>query len=286
VLKRDQLIALITAELDAERHGRGGVLLDAWPDADDRANPAVDFVGHDDVGEVAVEHTRIESFPGQIKDRLATEAVFPKLGPEIPGRRDAGKFVLWVHPGALSTVGFSRRPTVERAVTAWVSDNLDRVPLGNTLLGEDRDVPFRWALEHWLPDDVRLAGPYATVVPIRHAPPDDLDDRRVERMQQVVRSKLPKLAAAGAHGRRTILVVEDKDQDLSAPKLVSRAMQRSINGTELPDAIYIFYVGGGDPLLYPVYEDEAWAHDTLDAFWHQVPAHRRAEFRELPAPWA
>jgi len=34
VLKRDQLIALITAELDAERHGRGGVLLDAWPDAD------------------------------------------------------------------------------------------------------------------------------------------------------------------------------------------------------------------------------------------------------------
>jgi hypothetical protein len=286
VLKRDQLIAWITAELDAERHGRGGVVLDAWPDADDRTNPAVDFIGHDDVGEIAVEHTRIESFPGQIKDRLATEAVFPKLGPEVQGRRDAGKFVMWVRPGALSSVGFSQRPAVKRAVTAWVSDNLDRVPLGDVMLGEDPDVPFRWALQHWLPDYVGLAGPYATVVPIRYAPADDLDDRRAERMQQVVQSKLPKLAAAGVHGRRTLLVVEDKDQDLSAPKLVSRAIQRSITDTELPDAIYILHDGGGDPLLYPVYEDEAWAHDTLDAFWHQVPAYRRAQLRELPTPWA
>lgn len=89
-LNRDQLIALMVAERDAELHGRGEVRPLEWPDAANRLAKAVEFRGVDDVGEVVVEHTRIESYDSQIDDRMAVSKIFPKFGPEIPDRWEAG----------------------------------------------------------------------------------------------------------------------------------------------------------------------------------------------------
>ena len=83
-LNRDQLIALMVAERDAERLGRGEVRPLEWPDAENRLAKAVEFRGVDDVGEIVVEHTRIESYDSQIDDRMAVSKIFPKFGPEIP----------------------------------------------------------------------------------------------------------------------------------------------------------------------------------------------------------
>ncbi len=59
---RDQLIALMVAERDADLHGRGAVRRLGWPDAENRLAKAVELRGVDDVGEIVVEHTRIESY--------------------------------------------------------------------------------------------------------------------------------------------------------------------------------------------------------------------------------
>lgn len=49
-LNRDQLIALMVAERDAELLGRGVVRPLEWPDAKNRRAKAVEFRGVDDVG--------------------------------------------------------------------------------------------------------------------------------------------------------------------------------------------------------------------------------------------
>ena len=111
-LNRDQLIALMVAERDAELHGRGAVRPVEWPDAENRLAKAVEFRGVDDVGEVVVEHTRIESYDSQIDDRMAVSKIFSKFGPEIPDRWEAGYMMLSVAPGEMARVGYRDRKRV------------------------------------------------------------------------------------------------------------------------------------------------------------------------------
>jgi hypothetical protein len=287
VMKRDQLIALIAAEEDARRHGRGPVEIDGWPDEDDRTGKAVDFTGHDKFYALVVEHTRIESYPNEISELKTMESIFPRLGPLIVGRNDAGRYGLWVRPGALNQIGFNDRSRVEQAITEWVTNCLDDVPYGKVRYGEHPDVPFTWALAHFLPDDIGLVGPDASVVRIRHFRSDDLEDHRRIRAEKVVATKLAKLAAAREKGRRrSLLVLEDKDQQLSAPLLVSRALEASVGNASLPDAVYTFYQGGGDPLIGLLYEEGTWAHsDQADFHWLSVERHRCADLRAIPTPW-
>jgi hypothetical protein len=233
-----------------------------------------------------LEHTRIESFPEQIDDRHATRAIFARLGPQLPDRHDAAKFQLLVNPGSMRSVPYDRRNQVEQVLTTWVADNLDRVAWGDVLRGDHPDVPFPWALWRCLPDDVGVWGPLATVVPVHHVRPEDLEDLRHARMDKVVQDKLPKLAQAGAEERRTVLVLEDKDQEMSGPKLVASALQESVGASWLPDVVYLLYVGTGDPLFCLLYEAGTWAHENPDFRWLSVSGHRLAELRDHPTGWA
>jgi hypothetical protein len=52
-----------------------------------RSSNAVEFLGVDDVSEIVVEHTRIESYESQIDDRMAVSKMFPGThGPQLTDR--------------------------------------------------------------------------------------------------------------------------------------------------------------------------------------------------------
>jgi hypothetical protein len=77
----------------------------------------VEFRGADDIGEIVVEHTRIESYDSQIEDRMAVSKIFPKFGPEIPDRWEAGYMMLSVAPGEMARVGYRDRKRVADLLT-------------------------------------------------------------------------------------------------------------------------------------------------------------------------
>lgn len=292
-LRRDQLIALMVAERDAELHNQGSVEVVEWPDDEDHVDKTVELIARVPTGpEVVVEHTRIESFPEQIEDRLAIHGYFPRDGPQIPGRNDAGKFILSILPGTVRGLTRRQRRLVSSAIATWVTENLDRVPWPHVppeptyLLGGHPELPFEWALWRWVPDDIGLAGPYANVVPIRAAQPPDLESLRLRRLEQTLSNKLPKLLAASAGHRRSILVLEDRDPDMSGPLLVSAALHAAVRDRALPDVIYIMYTRGCDPIMGVLYEHGMWAHEHDDFRWETFPVARCGDLNGMPVTWA
>ena len=152
-LGRDQFLALMVAELDARLNDRGEVRVLALPDATHRNEEAVELLGADDVLEMVVEHTRIESYEGQALDRSVAERIFPgKSGPEIPDRWEAGYMRLSVEPGQIAKIPAKNRPRLAEVLTAWVTENLDRAlqppaPAARVRVrGEHVEVPFKWVL--------------------------------------------------------------------------------------------------------------------------------------------
>jgi hypothetical protein len=292
-LNRDQLIAIMMAEKDAELHGRGAVHVLAWPDEEVRSAKAVEFLGRDDVGELVVEHTRIETYPDQIGDRMAVSKIFEKHGPELVEREDAGRFSLTVNPGVMSKVPYKQRALVADILTHWVRANIDRVPWPHVsgeqiyISGTHPDIRFGWSLWQCIPNTIRLIGPNARVVQISYARPDNLEELRIARLQTALRAKIPKLLDAAGRTRRSILVIEERDTHLSSPLHVSRALRIGAGGDQLPDAIYMINTTMGNPLACIIYEAGNWSQDGDDPFrWHTFTDTRSSQLNMMPVNWA
>lgn len=293
-LSRDQLIALMVAERDVELHGRGAVRDVQWPDEDNRMARAVDLRGVDDVGAFVVEHTRIESYESQIDDRMAVSKIFPKFGPEIPDRWEAGYMRLSVAPGEMARVSYGNRARVASVLTEWVASKIDEVPQphvpgsSGAIVGQHPDVPFRWALWQALPFDAAvLVGPNARVVQISFAKPVDLEEQRIVRLRRALDEKVPKLVGSAGDSCRSILVIEDRDTVFSAPAFVSRALEQASYGRALPDVIYLLDTGRGNPQMLAVYEAGVWAHSGDGGYdWKGFSAARSSELNLMPTNWA
>ena len=300
-LNRDQLIALMVAERDAELHDRGAVRPVEWPDAENRLAKAVEFRGADDVGEIVVEHTRIESYDSQIEsydsqidDRMAVSKIFPKFGPEIPDRWEAGYMMLSVAPGEMARVGYRDRKRVADLLTEWVASKIDEVPpphrpgVSGLVRGEHPEVPFRWALWQALSFDAAgLVGPNARVVQVSFSKPANLEEQRVTRLRRALDEKVPKLLEAAGNSCRSILVIEDRDTVFSAPAFVSRALEMASDGRQLPDVIYLLDTGRGNPNMLAVYESGVWAHSGEAWYdWKGFSIARSSELNVKPTNWA
>lgn len=291
-LERDQLIALMVAEKDAELRQTGPVRVIVWSDTVDRDRPAVELCAADDRGEIVVEHTRIESYPGQVDDRAAMARIFPRGGIELPEYPPAGHYTLGVRPGALSAVPFVARSRVVPTLVQWVTTHIEDVPWppkpGNPiyLAGSDPTIPLEWALWRMLPDSVGLVGPYARVIQIGYLRPPTLEAMRTERLTRALDSKVPKLLAAAAGRRRSILVLEERDTVLSSPMDVSYALEAAASGRDLPDVIYLLNTRMGDPLLCVIWQHGQWAHQTDDPFWWRTfDPLRASQLNMMPATW-
>lgn len=224
-----------------------------------------------------MEHTVIESYPAQIAERKALQAMFPLGGPEIAELAHAPQYRVIVRVDEILAVPRGDRSLVGPAVARWVRDALPLVPWPHvpgrpTFVRSRIDRPnLEVSLERWVAD-IGFVGPLAHVVPVGFWRPSDLEDRRGTRLEVALRRKVPKLLAAD-DSARTILVLEDRDMHMSAPAFVSRALGR-IDAVELPDVIYLLNVTAGDPLLTPIYASRRWWHDDNHSLL------------TFPAPWA
>lgn len=291
-LRRDELIALCVAERDAELRESAPVRVVDWPDRARTDDPSVELIAEDAVGELAVEHTRIESYEGQTVDRAALQSMFPRGGPRLDDRPEACRYHLCLPIGALTNLGTSQRPQVAAILTDWVRGHLDQVPTLKTpgqpshLAGSDDRVPFSWALDCHVTDDLPFEVLPGYIVGVSFGRPPDLEDHRAFRASRALATKLPKLERAGTSGRRTILVVENRDHTLANSRDVSRGLAEAMlqHGWR-PDVIYLLSTRAGDPLLYPLWIDDQWAHDTNEFRALTFCVERTMELNAAPDVW-
>lgn len=280
----------MVAELDARLHGRSDVAVVSWPDRDDDFNETVELIARDSGGQVVVEHTRIESYVGQIDDHIAIYDYFPRGGPDLPDEGDLGGHLGLVVPaGDFSrSIPRGKRRHAGQQITIWVRTNAPRLLRTKTptdLVGSHPDIPFDWQLFQLLPANIDLVGPIADVVRVMFARPNNLKTLRSERIEVALLRKLPKLLSAAGAGRRSILVLEDRDSSMSSPMDLSRATQGSSSLHELPDVIYVLDTRHGNPIARVLYGDGLWAHEHPSFRWERFDEHHNGLFNALPYNW-
>ncbi len=216
-LDRDQAVALAVARLIAAERSGGEVEIRAVPEQVDRTNPAVEPITSDAVGTLAIEHTLIEPYPGQIQDSHQVRPYAETLPMMLAGRLPAGsRFDLNLDIRVVNGI----KPTHENlvAIAEWAVANAPLLEDGRSGIGGRHMVkdgppntPFPISLVRWS-RDVEDVLPEVSIGWWR---PPDVEERRRERLVVSLRKKLPKIAAAEAEGHQGVLVIESDDIQLS-----------------------------------------------------------------------
>lgn len=194
----------------------------------------------------AFEHTGIEPFPGQIQMEVDNRRLFGPLRERLAGALPTADFFeLYVPVEAtvgLKPAGFVR---VRDAIADWiirVARTVPVAPLGgryavSPLSSTIAEVGFPLSLHRWSVQ----AGPLRGEFRVSYMVPGDLEAARLERVRESCARKCPKLAVwKRDHGARTILVLEDRDDQLTNHQRVFETLSRAEEGLENgPDEVFL-----------------------------------------------
>lgn len=277
-LDRDQAVALAVACLIAADRSGGEVEIRAVPERDDRTNPAVELITADAVGTLAIEHTLIEPYPGQIQDNHQVRPYAETLPTMLAGRLPAGsRFDLNLDVGVVNGI----KPTQETlgAIAEWavataplLEDGRPGIGGRHMAKGVPPDTPFPITLARW-PRHVDDVLPELSIGWWR---PPDLEERRRERLFVALRKKLPKLTAAEMEGHRGVLVIESDDIQLSNSVDIRVALLAAATEVEdpLPSWIVCWEQVGESAYVSTLRSDGEWIGDPRASVLPAVP-HRR-----------
>jgi hypothetical protein len=158
---------------------------------------------------VAVEHTRIESFPGQIRDSRSFQKLLLPLVEQLTGHLPVpGHYWLEVEAGATHGIPRRKHEAVREGIVQWVqqwaptleveSEGSDR---RNARTETPNGVPFQVTLYRWPHAD----GAFHLARLVKN-----LEPQRAARIATALDAKCPKLAAARQSGQ-SCLVFESQN---------------------------------------------------------------------------
>lgn len=252
-LNRDELIALHVAQLIADGRGGGTARIAGQPEREDRTNPVVELVTSDTVGCLAIEHTLIESFTGQIEDQRQIQPYvesLPKLfGDDLP---QSSRFDINVNPRAV--VGVKKTAEALDAIVAWARRLAPTLPDGrpgvqgaHIARSGPPELPFEVSLARW-PRHAESPIPHVTV---GWWSPENLEELREARIATALAKKLPKIhSASEALHCDGVLVLEADDIQLANAVDIRVALQRAAGAQEHPIPAWI--------VLWETVEDAAF----------------------------
>lgn len=192
---------------------------------------------------VALEHTGIEAFPGQIRLEKEAAKLLEPLRERFMGLARADECIQLLVP-VDATAGIKSKDvsSVQEALGHWIEQTAPTLPLGRyprhllPIVPVTPDgVPFPVSL-HRFGDCGAMGGVFWYV---RHTGP--VENGRLERLKTVRDKKFGKLAAWKAKtGARTILVLEDADTSLTNEQLVADTFAIVEDcQTDIPDEVYV-----------------------------------------------
>lgn len=237
----ERVIAMLAARLRMELE------VTEHPDRDERNEEAVEMVCGSASGQsFALEHTRIESFGGQIGDGYAFSGLLEPLEDELKGRLP-GRFSLTVAVGAAARLKGAEYPKIRELVKEWVLAQADGLKDGSAVTAAPPGVPFAVTLSRRHSD--------ASLLLVSRFAPDDLEARRQARVQQAIERKYRKLAKEKAKGRESILILESNDIALGNSSVVGDAAAKALASCpEPPDRVYLVETDGRPWYLFRLKE--------------------------------
>lgn len=219
-------------ELLSTREGSSFAVLE-HPELSERQRPAVELLVKLGLTEWVVEHTQVESFPGQIEDdQRFVELLGPledELHDKLPG---PGGYRLVVDAQAVAGIKRPHVTPTRQAISEWVRTKATALGIGEAIFEQPEGVPFELTLLH-------VSYGNGTFMIRRFVPPE-LEARRQERIRKALEAKCPKLRQARGADRKSLLVLESNDIALANAQVIAEACATEIRQrSDAPDVVYL-----------------------------------------------
>jgi hypothetical protein len=222
-----------------------------FPDLEDSSRPRVDMILNGKDVALAFEHTRIESYTGQLDDIIRFKTLLSPLEEDLCREElPAGIFSLGIQVGALE--GAKDGESIRPLLSAWVLKKAPSLtmgkPPGHMITEKLEGVPFEVTLS-------RFSGTSRYPFQIKWKCPENLEELRRYRIRKALDDKLTKLSDMKAEGRKTVLVLESADVALgSAPDIGLAVVSEVRDDDVLPDLCFLLDTGCVDSwLIYEIH---------------------------------
>lgn len=202
----------------------------SWPDKVNSSSKECDALVVSSNGEsIAIEHTRIETFQGQIQDNAKLTKVFGKLNELLDTGFDF-KLALTIPTLALQK-GSDWEKVAER-LKDWLVDNGTGLAWGRSRFDSVEGVPFRFEVDK---NDARAG--FA-----RWAPELNEHEELVDIIARAIQTKQKQLKKYKSTGSKAFLVLESKDLALLNHIIFYKSFLRARR--IVPDVVYdeIWYI--------------------------------------------
>lgn len=228
---------------------RAGIKVTARPDIQERKKKGVEELWASELHRFAIEHTLVESFPGQTEDGAKFKKLIVPVEALLAGRLP-GTFVLQVPAGASAATRF-RYETVHRLLCDAIVEAAPRLEVRKGVRLALGDLPLDLTLYKRDATGSRL-------MTTRTVVENELEPGRVERIRTAIAEKSPKLLVACVDGRLSILALESNDISLGRYDLIATAVREALkDATQVPRIVIVIETDGG-----PFY---AWVvHNSSD----------------------
>lgn len=267
VEQQDQKLCVAAARYMAHRLGidDNAVRPIAIPEENPRTPPdrRIDLRARVGWTKVAFEHTQVESYDNQIHNRHQITTFVMQVRNALPQPLPAGYFTLSMATGALSGLNTQRLGRLANDLGGMIDESarilVEREQPGVVLDIEVADQPVRLSY---------LPGPAEGQLDISPVAPDNLEDRRLARIERAFADKGPKLVQWGNRGHLTCLVLENRDISLANPTLTFEAARTALEGFEnSPD--WIVVTESTAKLWWSIMERRSWTGLEVSGF-HRI----------------
>lgn len=231
-------------EIVAARTGEP-VAIASRPDLDHRNDEAVEELWDAPSAGYAVEHTRVESFDGQLANIAKVTRLLSPVKDMLAGRLP-GYYVLAVREDetAVARVNFA---LAHQEIGRLVLEAAERVAVGETATLRSTSLPFEMQLH--------LRHRNGSSLVLFSDIEGDPEVLRAERFRRAFDAKCPKLAAWATGGRRSVLVLECDDiQHANFSVSFDAVMKVLPERTDPPDLI-VYVETDGSPWSAWVFKD-------------------------------
>ena len=204
--------------------------------------------------EYAIEHTRIESFEGQIETGVAFTKISRHIRRVLSGTLPHPAYYELHVPVSVSLPEkAARRTRAMDSLVEWIRASAHRMDGRNSgktgawsspMRADDRirETPPEFACEiellRW--PDAALMGRESGDLVAKLICPGELEELRAERLRRAYSDKCPKLERAKSEGARTVLVLENVDIALASFDLIGNLLPMLLaERRTAPDEIYL-----------------------------------------------
>jgi len=210
-----------------------------YPDDGERNKKAPDMLMKSSSIEIVLEHTRIESYPGQIDDSVRIWQLLKPLE-SMPSSKlpTPGDYHLSIAIGAVK--GAKATKPIQSALNVWIQEKAPLLQLPSPyepfdkhyLKGKPQGVPFEVTLYRFQGGDGKFC--------INLAAPKDLEQKTRERIGIALEEKCPKLCIARGDKRMSVLLFESNHISFGNYLQTTEAIVDQLPlRNDIPDDIYL-----------------------------------------------